>query len=146
MDKEVKGLLEKKLNKMKKLFNVTESISDAAQQEDAEELLKFLKSRQQLINNIDKIDTKLLNFFNDDISGFIKYTLGDCKLRAVHNDILSLLKKIKEIDDINLDGIKALFSKLKEDICKLRQTETALKGYGIIGAGSRDGAFIDTKK
>lgn len=146
MEETVKSLLEQKLNVMENLLNITQRISDIIKREDTEELLIALNDRQQLINNIDKIDTKLLNFFNDDISGFIKYTLGDCKLRAVHNDILSLLKKIKEIDDINLDGIKALFSKLKEDICKLRQTETALKGYGIIGAGSRDGAFIDTKK
>ena len=146
MEETVKNLLEQKLNVMENLLNITQRISDIIKREDTEELLIALNDRQQLINNIDKIDTKLLNFFNDDISGFIKYTLGDCKLRAVHNDILSLLKKIKEIDDINLDGIKALFSKLKEDICKLRQTETALKGYGIIGAGSRDGAFIDTKK
>ena len=146
MEETVKSLLEQKLNVMENLLNITQRISDIIKREDTEELLIALNDRQQLINNIDQIDTKLLNFFNDDISGFIKYTLGDCKLRAVHNDILSLLKKIKEIDDINLDGIKALFSKLKEDICKLRQTETALKGYGIIGAGSRDGAFIDTKK
>lgn len=146
MEETVKSLLEQKLNVMENLLNITQRISDIIKREDTEELLIALNDRQQLINNIDQIDTKLLNFFNDDISGFIKYTLGDCKLRAVHNNILSLLKKIKEIDDINLDGIKALFSKLKEDICKLRQTETALKGYGIIGAGSRDGAFIDTKK
>ena len=146
MKETVKSLLEQKLNMMENLLNITQRISEIIKREDTEELLIALNDRQQLINNIDQIDTKLLNFFNDDISGFIKYTLGDCKLRAVHNDILSLLKKIKEIDDINLDGIKALFSKLKEDICKLRQTETALKGYGIIGAGNRDGAFIDTKK
>jgi len=146
MEETVKNLLEQKLNVMENLLNITQRISEIIKREDTEELLIALNDRQQLINNIDQIDTKLLNFFNDDISGLIKYTLGDCKLRAVHNNILSLLKKIKEIDDINLDGIKALFSKLKEDICKLRQTETALKGYGIIGAGSRDGAFIDTKK
>jgi len=146
MKETVKSLLEQKLNMMENLLNITQRISEIIKREDTEELLIALNDRQQLINNIDQIDTKLLNFFNDDISGFIKYTLGDCKLRAVHNDILSLLKKIKEIDDINLDGIKALFSKLKEDICKLKQTETALKGYGIIGAGNRDGAFIDTKK
>ena len=146
MEETVKSLLEQKLNVMENLLNITQRISEIIKREDTEELLIALNDRQQLINNIDQIDTKLLNFFNDDISGFIKYTLGDCKLRAVHNNILSLLKKIKEIDDINLDGIKALFSKLKEDICKLKQTETALKGYGIIGAGNRDGAFIDTKK
>ncbi len=147
MDKEVKGLLEKKLNKMKKLFNVTESISDAARQEDAEELLKFLKSRQQLMDDIDQIDGQLLNFFNDDAKALIKFVLnGDNEIQVIHNNIMSQLKKIKELDDKNLEDIKALFSKLKQDIHNLKRTETALKGYGIIGTGSQDGAFIDTKK
>jgi hypothetical protein len=56
------------------------------------------------------------------------------------------LKKIRELDDKNMKVTQELFSKLKEDISKLKQAENALKGYGIIGTSSRDGAFIDTKK
>ncbi|NLZ53149.1 MAG: hypothetical protein GX892_08385 [Thermoanaerobacteraceae bacterium] len=76
----------------------------------------------------------------------MKYVFNSSDLQTAHDNIASLVIQIKEIDDKNLKIIKTLFSKLKQDIAKLKQTENALKGYGIVGTDSRDGAFIDTKR
>ncbi|MGB4632071.1 MAG: flagellar protein FlgN, partial [Tepidanaerobacteraceae bacterium] len=71
---------------------------------------------------------------------------SDGQLKAINDSVLSLVTRIKAVDDANLEGVKNLFAKLKEDIAAFRQTETALKGYGLLGTSNRDGAFIDTKK
>lgn len=147
MDREIKSLLEQKLDLMENLLNITQSISEIIKKEDTEELLKVLKTRQQVMDDIDLLDNKLLKFFKNDAYALIKYILNsDSKLQVTYDNILSLIKKIKRLDDANLEGTKTLFSKLKQDITALKQTETALKGYGIIGTSNRDGAFIDTKK
>jgi len=146
MDREIIILLEQKLDIMKELLNITQSISEIIKKDDTEELLKVFKSRQQLMEAIDLLDSKLLKFFKDDKDALIKYLTSDIKIRAVYDNVLSLIKEIKEIDDANLESIKNAFSKIKEDISTLRQAETALKGYGVLGTTIRNGAFIDTKK
>lgn len=146
MDREIKSLLEQKLDLMENLLNMTESISEIIKKDDTEELLKVLKARQQVVDDIDLLDNKLLKFFKDDAYSLMKYVFNSSDLQTAHDNIASLVIQIKEIDDKNLKIIKTLFSKLKQDIAKLKQTENALKGYGIVGTDSRDGAFIDTKR
>ena len=147
MDREIKSLLEQKLEVMKKMLDVTKSISEVIKKDDAEELLKILSGKQQLIEEVDQIDGKLLKFFGDDKDALIKFLHSDSQAKAVNDSIVSTIKEIKALDDANLESIKNTFSKLKEDIATLKQTESALKGYGFIGGtGSRGGAFIDTKK
>jgi len=147
MDREINSSLEQKLDKMENLLNITQSISEIIKKEDTEELLKVFKTRQQVMDDIDLLDKKLLKFFKNDAYTFKKHILkSDSKLKVTYDNILSLTKKIKGLDDANLESTKTLFSNLKQDITALKQTETALKGYGIIGTNNRDGAFIDTKK
>lgn len=146
MDREITSLLEQKLDKINELLKVTKSISDIIKKEDIEELLKLFKDRQQLMDDIDHIDGKLLTFFKDDKNALVKHINSDGQLKAINDSVLSLVTRIKALDDANLEGVKNLFAKLKEDIAAFRQTETALKGYGLLGTSNRDGAFIDTKK
>lgn len=147
MDKEIKRLLASKLNKMEDLYKYTQNISDTLEKQDTEELLKILNNRLRVMEDIDSIDGELLSFFEGDINALTKYIInGGCELKESYNNIAASIKKIQEIDDRNLTSARELFSNLKEDIGNLRQAENALKGYGIIGKSSRDGAFIDTKK
>ena len=147
MEKEIKRLLASKLEKIEDLDKHTQKISDALEAENTEELLKILSIRQQLMEEIDSIDSRLLSFFEGDIDVFTKYINdGDRELKEIYNDIAVSLKKTREFDDKNMRAAQELHSKLKEDMSKLKQTENALKGYGIIGTSSSDGAIIDTKK
>jgi mevalonate kinase len=147
MEKEIKKLLASKLEKIEDLDKHTQKISDALEAENTEELLKILSVRQRLMEEIDFIDSRLLSFFEGDIDVFTKYINdGDRELKEIYNDIAVSLKKTREFDDKNMRAAQELHSKLKEDMSKLKQTENALKGYGIIGTSSSDGAFIDTKK
>lgn len=147
MEKEIEGLLASKLEKLENLFKHTQNIAHILEEEDTEELLKILSLRQLLMEDIDSIDSRLLSFFEGDLNAFTKYiTDGSRGLKDIHKNIATLLKKTQELDDKNITGAKELFSKLKGDINSLKQAENALKGYGIIGTGSHDGAFIDTKK
>ncbi len=147
MEKEIKRLLASKLEKIEDLDKHTQKISDALEAENTEELLKILSIRQQLMEEIDSIDSRLLSFFEGNINIFAKYINdGDRELKEIYNDIAVSLKKTRELDSENIRDAQELFTKLKEDISNLKQTENALKGYGIIGTSFRDGAFIDTKK
>ncbi|MGI5858999.1 MAG: flagellar export chaperone FlgN [Tepidanaerobacteraceae bacterium] len=146
MEKEVKRLLESKLEKIEDLYKYTQDISDALEEENTEVLITVLSSRQRLMEDIDSIDSRLLSFFNGNFDELTNVINSSHKLKEIYNDITVSLKKIRELDDKNMKVTQELFSKLKEDISKLKQAENALKGYGIIGTSSRDGAFIDTKK
>ena len=147
MEKEIERLLASKLEKLENLLEYTQNISDTLEEEHTEELLKILSLRQLLMEDIDSIDSRLLSFFEGDLNAFTKYiTDGSYKLRDIYKSIVTLLKKTQELDDKNITGAQELFSRLKGDINSLKQAENALKGYGIIGTSSRDGAFIDTKK
>ena len=73
MEKEIKRLLASKLEKIEDLDKHTQKISDALEAENTEELLKILSIRQQLMEEIDFIDSRLLSFFEGDIDVFTKY-------------------------------------------------------------------------
>lgn len=148
MEKDVLKLLEDKLNYMEKLYDSTEEISGALQKDDAEGLLNVISDRQQLISEISLTDSRLSALFKGDIAAMKEYILNssDSKTRQLYNAIGEWLRKIKKLDDENRSSIEKMFLKLKDDLENLNSMKSALKGYGVIGKASHNGAFIDTKK
>lgn len=147
MENEIKRLLLSKLEKIENFYEHTQNIHKTLEEEDTEKLLGLFNARQQLIEDIDQIDSRLLLFFDGNFNELSKYIIkGDEALIKIYNNILTFLKKIRKYDDENIIGTRKLLSKIKGDISHLKQAGNALKGYGIIGKSSHDGAFIDTKK
>lgn len=147
MEQEIKRLLLGKLEKIENLYEHTQNIHEILEDEDTEKLLELSNARQQVMDDVDYIDSQLLSFFNGDFNVFLKYIVNsDKELINIHNNILTLLQEIQEQDDKNIISTRKLFKQIKGDISHLKQASHALKGYGIIGKSPRDGAFIDTKK
>ena len=147
MEKEIKGLLQSKLEKIQNMNQHTQSIYESLEKEDTNKLVEILKIRQQLMAEIDSIDSQLLSLFKGDFEEFLKYISSQNKeLKKIYSDTATLIKKIKVLDDKNSTSARELLSKIRGDIGNLKQAKNALKGYGIIGKSSNDGAFIDTKK
>jgi len=147
MEKEIKPLLFMKHKKMENLLEFTQEISDTLKRKDTEELLKVLSARQQLMEEINLLDSRVLSYCNGDKILFSNIILnGSQELKEIHDSTKALLEKIKSVDDANLSGIKSLFAELKEDMKNLKQAESAMKGYGFYRSGGSSGAFIDTKK
>lgn len=147
MEKEIKPLLLKKLEKMENLLKLTQSIAETLKKEDTEELLKILNARQKLMAEIDLLDSRVLSCFNADKTALIKFISNDSgELKANYNNIKALIEKTKELDDANLESINSLFAELTEDMKNLKQAENAMKGYGFYKQDDFSGAFINTMK
>ncbi len=147
MENQIKKLLEEKLEKVRVFDTQTRKVSDALAKKDIQGLFKILDYRQELIKDIDIVDTKLLAFFKENVDSFKTYiSRSSSELKKTHSNTEALLRKVQALDEKNKETANGLFAKLKNDMENLRKTENALKGYGIIGKRSDDGAFIDTKK
>jgi len=147
MEKEIRPLFLEKLEKVENMLKLTQEISDALEKKDSDELLKILNARQKLMKEIDLLDSRVFSYFNGDKKALMSFiSEGNQEIKKTYDSIGAILKKIKALDDVNINGIKSLFDESKEDMKNLKQAETAMKGYGFYRAGGSGGAFIDTKK
>jgi hypothetical protein len=143
----LKGLLHKKNEMLKDMFEHTLNISTALEKNDIEQVLMILRLRQQEMEIIDEIDKKILSSFAGDFTVLWENIKNDEELKIIYSEIQSILKKIKAQDDENMEKARKEKLKLSDDIKSVRHTGQAMRGYGVIdGRSPNFGAFIDTKK
>lgn len=136
-----KEILIKKCNITKKIYTCTKEINKAIDKKDTQKILELLDARQNLINESNKIDSNIKN-----IKNLVRQAEDDLQTKKILDEINTILKYIKDIDDENRKKSSHFTGILKEKISDLKQTGNAMKGYGIIGGGTTsEGAFIDTK-
>lgn len=141
--KPVKLLTKKKLL-LEEILNTTKDIGESVKNKKSADILKLLNLRQQKIDELDAIDKDLSGIFGD-IQKAKKYFDSE-KLEDLRKQIDDILCNIKKYDDENRKAAMSFKQEISKKIKNIKQTSSAMKGYGIVNKDANFGAFIDTKK
>ena len=151
---ELNILLWKKLEKMNRIFEITELQRKDLESNDGEDLNNLLELRQAAMNEVDEIDKKFLSGFSE-----LKEVLNVKDLSGVsaaeYPVIANLKTKISEINDLtnkilvtekeNELLIAEKIESVQREISLVRKGKQGIKAYGT-KIQSNDGYYIDKKK
>ncbi len=142
-----KGLAEK-------ILNITAEQSKLLTPEKAEELLRAIDRKQELINDINLIDAEVLPL-EKDISCIIVMPLCDevnkdvfekrKEINSQMQKIVSLFKETRKLEKENLSKMSIEYQKLKKKIEMLHTKRGTVKAYNAPAVQS-GGYFVDKKK
>jgi hypothetical protein len=146
-------LVQDKIQKLKELCEVTEKIGVSIASNNLEELKNLLTTKQKIIEEIDKLDTDFIPLYNafkkenkvESIFALEGKITGEIsKLKALFIEAKTLLEKIKEKDDKNLQNITAIFEKIEN---KLEELSKNKEGYiEYLKYYTPDSYFLDKKR
>lgn len=149
----------KKSDNLRKLYEVTKLQAVDISSNSLNSLLDHIKQKQDLMNEIDAIDKKFFNNFQE-----LKFHLGVKSLEEVdvqeYPEISSLKLSVKEVmnligeidkqDKNNISDVKLEMNKLKEDMKDIQTQSKVIKNYGTSSVSSYgkdyQGFYIDGKK
>ena len=115
-------LLDKKIVCLETMLSLTSEQKIAIDNDDVENLESFLDKKDIIIKEIDEIDS----IFDDNKS---EELLQDKILKSKLNNIQSLLKNIKLIDDDNNNNLSKAIDENKHRLKDVRHGQRAMKGY-----------------
>lgn len=135
-------LLKKKKLLLGKIYRLTVEQNKVLQEELLDDTLlesleNIIRQKQQHMDEIDKLDEKLKS---------IRGSCSPVQTESMHEEINSLLKKIRELDILNSKLALKHQEKLKAKIDELQQNKKGALAYHSSGGRLREGAFIDSKK
>ncbi|SFE74476.1 FlgN protein [Thermoanaerobacter thermohydrosulfuricus] len=146
-------LVQDKIQKLKELCEVTEKIGIAIASNNLEELKNLLITKQQIIEEINELDTDFIPLYNnfkkenkvESIFALENKITGEIsKLKALFREAKALLEKIKEKDDKNLKEITDVFERTGN---KLEELSKNKEGYiEYLKYYTPDSYFLDKKR
>lgn len=152
--------LARKKELMEKIFEITLEQSTLLSPENLEELLAAIERKQELINDINRINAAALPLEREFLSlggipsgdGAPKdmqaYRAVDEKKDAIdtlQKQMVLLVKETRKLEKENLNRISIEFRQLKKDIERIHKKRGSLRAYQRLTTQS-DGYFIDKKK
>lgn len=146
-------LVQDKIHKLKELCDITEKIGIAIASNNLDELKNLLITKQKIMEEIDTLDTNFIPLYNafkkqNKVESIFalegKVTEEISKLKAFFIETKSLLEKIKEKDDKNLQNMTAISEKVEN---KLEELSKNKEGYiEYLKYYTPDSYFLDKKR
>ncbi|MDF2546596.1 MAG: flagellar protein FlgN [Anaerosolibacter sp.] len=125
-----------KQKSLKELLGVTTLQSNLINNEQLDSLMTAIERKQQIIHNVNVIDIEFLEKYNNLKEKLGIQTIAEANikeypvlniLRTHINAIMELLKEINEIDEINKEKLNKDFSKVKEELKKIKAEKHSAK-------------------
>ncbi len=141
---------------LEKLLQLTIAQKNLIQSEDIDKLNKAVEEKQQYIQKINNLDVSFISFYQKLKHKLNIYDLEEVDLKQYPSlkdlkfsvqSIISLLRKIDEIDKMNRKNLEADFEVLKGEMKKItlkKQSSKIVSSYKQKYVGA-EGAFIDNK-
>jgi len=152
--KELIRILNKKMNLLEQIFDLTNSQSPAIDDEDIGRLESLVAEKQDRIDAINKLDeefdayfTRLKSLLNIKRMDELKTDEipGAAELKQVVGKAAAIARKISEVEAKNNEKAKALLNKLGEEIKGINRMKKANQAYAS-GPSKPQAHFIDKKK
>ncbi|KNF09637.1 flagella synthesis protein FlgN [Gottschalkia purinilytica] len=135
--KEAAQLLDKKIEYIDKIIDITNKQKKAIKKEDIELLEVYTNQRQDIINEVDKLDAILKEETREQDNNDL---LGN-KLRELSLSLTTL----KNMDNENKKLLEEKMNDIKSKIQEVKQGQKMAKGYGMDFYNNMGSFFIDQK-
>lgn len=147
-------LSEAKLHLLNSLFELTLDQEKALKDSDVDKLSKILNEKKDLMKRIDVLDKEFLEKYEiakkelglDTLDGVAQEpVVGFKELQQKIREIMNLVQKIKDIDDLNIKQANANMNESKK---QLKTVRVGKKAYSSYSKKPMEGAsiFIDKKE
>lgn len=149
----------KKSDKLKKLYEVTKLQTGDISSNSLNSLLDHIKQKQDLMNDIDDIDKKFYENFQELKSDLSVKSIEDIdvqeypeisSLKISVKELMNLIGEIDKQDKNNISNVNIEINKLKEDMKDIKTQSKVIKNYGTSSVSSygkdSQGFYIDGKK
>lgn len=146
--------IKKKKELLKEMLVLTDGQTAAIKSEALDALNKLIEEKQKRIDSIDKLD--------EEFSGYLEGLKSTAKVKSIDEidsaaypkakqlrdetgEVMTLIKRISDIEKINSDVSKELLEKLGSEIKKVNQGKKINQAYNP-NSPSAPSYFIDNKK
>ncbi|WP_434639800.1 flagellar export chaperone FlgN [Thermoanaerobacterium thermosaccharolyticum] len=127
-------LAEDKLKYLNDMLLLNNELNKAINSQNLDDIKSILGRKQDIINNIDKIDKEFLPMYNlykkvnriDSIFNTPNNNAEKSVLKGILIEIRSTLERIKDVEDKNIEDINSAFKNLED---KLSDLSKGKKGY-----------------
>lgn len=149
-------LIEDKLNKISKIFEISQKQSKLLEDEKmdfVDELNSYLEDKSELIYSINEIDTEFVEIFEKLKKALSENNLDSIaeeksfkKLQSNISEIFKKLKDIQKIDKINNENMDSKYSYIKDEITKINSMTSNNKYKDKKVSDLDKGFYVDQKK
>lgn len=149
-------LIEDKLNKISKIFEISQKQSKLLEDEKmdfVDELNSYLEDKSELIYSINEIDTEFVEIFEKLKKSLPENNLDSIaeeksfkKLQSNISEIFKKLKDIQKIDKINNENMDSKYSYIKDEITKINSMTSNNKYKDKKVSDLDKGFYVDQKK
>lgn len=147
VENDLKENYKNKIVLLKILLSLSKKQEERIEQDDMENLLKVLDEREQVMQEIDKLDAaqdqlmKLLGL--KAAAGIDTRVLSG--LKGLQDDIKDCLLSIEKLDKANQESAKNKLDEYKKQVLLSRQMQKGVNTYAN-PFSQEDGVYIDAKK
>jgi hypothetical protein len=157
MSYEIKTLIEvahNKLNLLKMLLELSEKLGSAISSQNLDDIKKILSEKQRIIERVDMLDVNFVPAYNSfkkekNIDSIFDVVFNNpssdiSRLKGVLIDIKSIMDKIKEKDDKNIEAINIAYKKAETKLVELSNQKSGYIEY--MKYYSPESYFVDKKR